>query len=65
MSGATTHDMQIGETLEMAGCLGLLPKRVVFFGIEIASTAPEQGLTPSVAAAANELVRQLRDELVN
>ncbi|MGO9467524.1 MAG: hydrogenase maturation protease [Isosphaeraceae bacterium] len=57
----STHQLQPAEALRLAGALGLLPPRVVVFGIEIQGLDPDQGLSPSVAAAVPALVRLIVD----
>ena len=62
---ASTHDMQPAEALRLAGALGLLPPRVVVFGIEIQWLDPHHGLSPSVTAAVPTLVRRIVNGVEN
>ncbi len=55
---ATTHGFGAAAALELAAAVGLLPPRVVVFGMEVADVSPREGLSPMVAAALPELVRQ-------
>lgn len=59
----TTHHLRPPEALHLAATLGLLPARVVIFGIEVESLAPQGGLSAAVAAAVPELVRRIVQEL--
>jgi Ni,Fe-hydrogenase maturation factor len=43
--------------------MGRLPSQVIFWGVEVASTAPGEGLSPAVAAALPIVVGRLRREL--
>jgi hydrogenase maturation protease len=60
---ASSHGFGVRELLEMAAALGKLPARVILWGVEAASTAPEEGLSPGVAAALPSLVEELRREV--
>jgi hydrogenase maturation protease len=59
----TTHDLRPAESLRLAAALGIAPSRAVVFGVEVQSTDPQPGLSPSVAAAVPDLVQRLADEL--
>jgi hydrogenase maturation protease len=61
----TTHDMRPAEALALAETLGMLPPRVVVFGIEAASVEPALGLSHAVAAAIPGVVDRILEELVN
>jgi hydrogenase maturation protease len=61
----STHDLGPGEALRIAATLGMLPPRVVVWGIEATNFGPHEGLDPAVAAAVPELVRQITEELVH
>jgi hydrogenase maturation protease len=60
---ASTHHFGLAETVELARTLGRLPRRVVVYGIEGASFAAGDGLTPEVDAAAERVAEQVREEL--
>jgi len=59
----STHDMRPGEALALAATLGLLPGRVVVWGVEGACFEPGADLTPAVAAAVPAVARAVREEL--
>ncbi|HXG08202.1 MAG TPA: hydrogenase maturation protease [Gemmataceae bacterium] len=59
----STHHLRPAAALQLAATLGMLPPRVVIFGIEAASLDLRQGLSPAVAAAVPELVRRIASEL--
>jgi hydrogenase maturation protease len=59
----TTHGLGAAAALELAATLGLLPPQVVVFGMEVADLSPGAALSPAVAAALPELVRQVAAEL--
>jgi hydrogenase maturation protease len=60
----STHDLRPAEALELATALGLLPARVVVWGIEGASFEACADLSPAVAAAIPDAVRAVREELL-
>jgi hypothetical protein len=49
--------------LALAAALGLLPPRVVIYGLEAASREPGAELSADVAAAIPEAVRRIEEEL--
>jgi hydrogenase maturation protease len=59
----STHHLRPAEALELAATLGLLPSRVVIWGIEGESHDPQSGLSRAVAAAVPELVQRIHAEL--
>lgn len=63
LSAASTHTLGVGEAIELARALGRLPARLVLYGIEAESIMAGAELTPSVAAAVDEAVDRLLDEL--
>jgi len=60
---ASSHGLGVREMLELAAALNRLPARVILWGVEIASTQPEEGLTPAVAEAVPAVVAGLHREL--
>jgi hydrogenase maturation protease len=60
---ASSHGFGIQEVLGLAAAMGRLPSQVIFWGVEVASTAPGEGLSPAVAAALPIVVGRLRREL--
>jgi hydrogenase maturation protease len=59
----STHDLGAGVALRLAATLGLVPPRVVVWGIEGEQFEPGAGLSPAVAAAVPELVQCILQEL--
>jgi len=59
------HDISLGQALALGGSLGVhLPKAVVVFAVETADTTTvREGLSPAVAAAVPEAVREIEDLL--
>jgi hydrogenase maturation protease len=60
---ASTHHVSLAETIELARVLGRLPARTIVYGIEAASFAIGEPLTPAVAAAAATVADAIRDEV--
>lgn len=60
---ASSHGLSVDEVLRLAETLGLRPARVLLWGIEAASTAPGEGLSPQVAAALPAIRTQLEHRL--
>lgn len=59
----TTHHMRPAEALELAATLGILPQRVVIFGIEMSHLGSSEGLSQAVAAAVPGVVDGIVEEL--
>ena len=59
----STHHVRPAEALHLAATLGLLPARVVVFGIEATSFDPNAGLSEPIASAVPELVQRILEEL--
>jgi hydrogenase maturation protease len=58
----STHAIGLVESVEIGRALGRLPAVTILYGIEVGSTEIGSGLTPAVAAAADEVVgRMLRE----
>ena len=57
--GASTHAFGLGETIELARVLGRLHGRVLVYGITGENFGAGEGLSPSVAAAAAEVTREI------
>jgi hydrogenase maturation protease len=64
LSAASTHTLGIGEAIELARALGRLPRRVVLYGIEAESIHAGASLTPAVAAAVDEVIERLLEEVI-
>ncbi len=60
---ASTHTMGLAEAVELARVLGRLPGRLVVFGVEGASFAAGEGLTPEVESAAGHVAAAIREEV--
>lgn len=60
---ASTHHVSLAETVELARVLGRLPARTVVYGIEAASFAIGEPLTPAVAAAAVTVAAAVQTEI--
>ena len=59
----STHSLRPAEAVQLAATLGVLPPRVIVFGIEAARFDPGAGLSPEVAASVAVVVRRIREEL--
>lgn len=62
---ASSHGFGVGELLELAARLGRAPVHVELWGVEAASTAPGEGLSPAVAARVDDIAEQLLHDLRN
>ena len=60
---ASSHGLDLGDTVELARVLGRLPDRMVIYAVEAADTGFGVGLTPAVAAAAQHLAEEITAEL--
>jgi len=60
----STHGMSLGSLLELARTQGFLPRHVIVYGIEAASSEHGAGLTPEVETAVHKIVREVHDELL-
>lgn len=56
---ASSHGLGLREMLDLAAVLGKLPRWVMVWGVEMASDAAGQGLSPEVAAALPGIVEEL------
>ena len=63
LRSGSTHDLRPAEALGLADSLGLLPSRVVVWGIEGACFDPCADLSPTVAVAVPALVQAITEEL--
>jgi hydrogenase maturation protease len=59
----TTHHLRPAEALRLAAALGLLPPRVIVWGIEAESFEAQTNLSSAVATAVPELLRRITEEL--
>ena len=60
----STHHVSLAETVELARALGRLPARTVVVGIEGASFAVGESLTPAVEAAVDHAVELIAQEVL-
>jgi hydrogenase maturation protease len=58
----STHAFSVAEAVEMARTLGQLPAHMVLYGVEGADFTAGVGLSPPVAHAAQEVVREVLAE---
>lgn len=56
MHSPSSHALGVSEALELARVLGVLPKTVIVYGIEVGHTEAGQPLSPQVAKALDEVV---------
>lgn len=61
--GASTHELGVGEAIELARALGRLPERVVVFGVEGADFGARDELSPEAARGVAEAVAAVAKEL--
>jgi hydrogenase maturation protease len=61
-SGASTHDVGLGEALTLAETLGVLPPHMVIYGIEIGTIQTGAPLSPPVAQAIQTVVNRIVTE---
>jgi hydrogenase maturation protease len=54
-AATSTHGLSVGQALELAGALGLLPGRLVLYCIEVGGVGHGEGLSPAVARAVEEV----------
>lgn len=59
----STHDLRPAEALQLAASLGVLPARVIIWGIEGDGFEPQAGISAAVAAAVPKLIESLAAEL--
>lgn len=59
----STHAFSIAEAIELARALDQLPPRLIVYGIEGKDFSSGENLSPEVAAAVEEVARQVKGEL--
>lgn len=59
----STHELGVAEAVELGRALGVLPRRLVVFGIEAAGFEPGGALSPEVARAVERATREILDEI--
>lgn len=63
LSPGSSHALGVSEAIELARSMGLLPPRVIVFGIEGERTDAGQGLSPRVARALPDVIGMVRAEI--
>jgi hydrogenase maturation protease len=58
----SSHALGISEALELARVMGVLPPRVILYGIEAGNTEAGRSLSPPVAKALDEVVGRVVQE---
>jgi hydrogenase maturation protease len=58
---ASSHAVSLGEAVRLARVLGRMPQRLLLYGVQTAVVEPGVGLTPAVAAAADQVVTEIAD----
>jgi hydrogenase maturation protease len=61
---SSTHAFGVADAVGLARTLGLLPHQVIVYAIEGANFNPGAPVSGGVAAAVNEVVRRVADELL-
>jgi len=61
----STHDLGPANALRLAAMLGILPQRVIVFGIEVESLGPAVGLSARVTAGVADVVRRIVELVVS
>lgn len=59
---ASTHTVNLAETIELARALGKLPPRLIVYGVEAKDFTLGNGLSPAVEAALEGLMTLVRKE---
>jgi hydrogenase maturation protease len=59
----STHVLNAVDAIEMGRTLGLLPSRVIVYGLEVGDTRAGNELSPAVAAALDQVVKRVVHEL--
>ncbi|KUO06228.1 hydrogenase maturation protease [Streptomyces caeruleatus] len=59
----SSHGLGLGEAVELARVLGLLPEHLVVYAVEGARSEMGTGLSPAVADAVEPLVEAVEDEI--
>ncbi len=62
-SATSSHGLGLGEAVELARVLGLLPDRLVVYAVEGADSDFGTGLSPAVAATVADLVEAVEKEI--
>ncbi|MDC0765386.1 hydrogenase maturation protease [Streptomyces sp. HD] len=62
-SATSSHGLGLGEAVELARVLGLLPGHLVVYAVEGAESELGTGLSPAVAEAVEPVVRAVEEEI--
>jgi hydrogenase maturation protease len=60
---SSSHGVDLGEAVALARTLGLMPRRLLLYAIEIADTGFGVGLSPQVASAAHDVADEIAELL--
>ncbi|MEV6481852.1 hydrogenase maturation protease [Streptomyces sp. NPDC051576] len=63
-SATSSHGLGLGEAVELARVLGLLPRQLVVYAVEGADSEFGTGLSPAVAARVEPLVAAVEDDVL-
>jgi hypothetical protein len=55
----STHGFSVADELKLAGQLGVLPKRLIFFGVEIGEVNWKETISPALESKLPQLVSNL------
>jgi hydrogenase maturation protease len=58
-----SHALGVADAVRLGAAVGLLPRRLVVFGIEVADTSPGRGLSIDVARAAHTVAHSIEHEI--
>jgi hydrogenase maturation protease len=58
-----SHALGVADAVRLGAAVGLLPRRLVVFGIEVADTGPGLGLSGDVARAAQTVADSIEHEV--
>ncbi len=61
--GASAHGLGLAEALALGERIGALPRRLVIYGVEPATTEAGRGLSPEVAAAVPTVIAAIAAEV--
>lgn len=64
-AGASSHRMDLGDTIALASALDSLPDELVIFLVEVSDTGYGEQMNPPVAAAVDELVGEIVEEIAH
>lgn len=63
LARCSSHGLGLAEALDLGRALGRLPASLSLYSVEAAGFGPGTGLSPAVAAAAEDLVREIAAEI--